>query len=87
MTIETCDKSDDIFIDGRRSDVSGIEAAYYLNTKDMDSLQKSELNVKLKFEEGTTMGLVSDIKFELRKLNLLNVKYYETVEHTHLDYQ
>ena len=71
------DTDETIMIDGKYAKLSEIPYAYYHKTKDLDSLQVETFYVKLKIEEGSTMEMVSDVKHELRKLNILNLKYYQ----------
>jgi hypothetical protein len=78
MTIEVSQNPKIIVIDGRFVEFSEIQNAYYFKTKDLDSIQKSKFFVKLKYEEGISMGSISIITDELRKLKISNVKYYET---------
>ena len=75
MTIEASSDSERITIDDHFV-ISEIPVAIFLKTKDLDSVQRSKFFVKLKVEEGTNMGLISDIKNELRKANVLNIRYY-----------
>lgn len=80
MTIEVSQNPKIIVIDGRFTEFSAIPAAYHHKTKDLDSVHKSKFFVKLKYEKGTTVGAISDIADELKKLKISNVRYYETEE-------
>ncbi|WP_298900237.1 hypothetical protein [uncultured Psychroserpens sp.] len=71
------DTDERIVIDDKYAELSEIPHAYYDKTKDLDSLQLAKFYVKLKIEKGATMGMVSDVKHELQKLNVLNLKYYQ----------
>lgn len=74
--IETNANSNKIIIDNRFAKVSDIPVAIHNKIKDLDSVRKSKFYVKLKVEKGTTMGVIADIKYELRRINVLNICYY-----------
>jgi len=76
ITIEAHGPNCSLEVDGFNTEISELPIAIQLKTQGLDSLQKSRFYVKLNFSEETNMGTVSDIKQELRKLNVLNVKYY-----------
>lgn len=75
-TISTGTSKEKIQIDGIFAKVSDIPEAIKLRTKDLDSVQKSKFFVKLRVHTETSMGVIGDIKDELRKANVLNIRYY-----------
>ncbi|MCD2260714.1 hypothetical protein [Psychroserpens luteolus] len=75
LTIETTSNPDAITIDGKAAEISDIIPAVQSKTKHLDSVQRSQFYIKLKIDEDTTMGIVSDIKYELRKANALNLQF------------
>ena len=76
MTIVASSDSNKVVIDNHYAEISDIHLFILLKTKDLDSIQKSKFFIKLKVEKEATMGVIADIKNELRKANVLNIKYY-----------
>ncbi len=79
ITIEAHSNDCKISIDGIYSEVSDIKTIISDRLKELDSTEKSKFYAKLKFSEETTMGRVNDIKLELQKASILNLRYY-TIE-------
>ena len=65
-----------IAINGKWADIENIPIAVYLETKDLDSVQKTKFFVKLKINKNASMGVVSDVKSELINADVKNVRYY-----------
>ena len=66
-----------ITIDNKFTSIKEIPVAVYLETKDLDSSGLSKFYVKLKIAESSNINQVKSVENELRKLNVLKVKYYE----------
>ena len=75
VTIEAYN-SEQVMIDGKQVKIEDIHTYITDITTSLDSLQKAQFYVKLKIDKNTTVGVVSDIKYQLRKANTLRVKYY-----------
>mgnify|MGYP000005829168 CR=1 FL=1 len=68
---------DVISIDGTIMELHDIQDAIYIKRQSLDSIQNAQFFIKLEITSDTQMGIVSDVKQELRKADALNVRFFQ----------